>query len=118
MIENETPYSNKCQNWKKGLDKRYFANHYTKERIIKHIVEQINETKIGYQKIVQFMQDNCPKDCNKMGFLQLAIDIDTGKINEEFICWMLEKMNIFKMKPDDWEPIKKCWDDGLLVSEL
>ena len=67
--------------------------------------------KIGYQKVVQFMQDNCPKDCDKMGFLQLAIDIDTGKINEEYICWLLEKLKVFKIKGKNWKPIEKCWEE-------
>eukprot|EP00484_Ammonia_sp_Unknown_P017037 CAMPEP_0197023474 /NCGR_PEP_ID=MMETSP1384-20130603/4156_1 /TAXON_ID=29189 /ORGANISM="Ammonia sp." /LENGTH=683 /DNA_ID=CAMNT_0042451687 /DNA_START=1 /DNA_END=2052 /DNA_ORIENTATION=+ len=105
-----TPTSSKCPNWKKGLDQRYFATLYTRENIIEHVLEQINEKKISYQKIVQFLQDHCPKDCNKMGFLQLAIDIDTGLIHKQFICWILEKLNVFMMKPAKWKPIEKCWD--------
>ena len=46
-----TPYSSKCQNWEKWLSERYFTNHYTKIKIIKHIIDQVNETKIGYQKV-------------------------------------------------------------------
>eukprot|EP00484_Ammonia_sp_Unknown_P027785 CAMPEP_0197042908 /NCGR_PEP_ID=MMETSP1384-20130603/19218_1 /TAXON_ID=29189 /ORGANISM="Ammonia sp." /LENGTH=326 /DNA_ID=CAMNT_0042474105 /DNA_START=72 /DNA_END=1052 /DNA_ORIENTATION=+ len=106
-----TPTSSKCSNWQQNLDKRYFATLYNKENIIAYITEQINEKKISYQKIVQFLQDNCPKGVNKTEFLQLAIDIDSGKIHQQFICWMLEKLNVFMMKPDEWKPIEKCWDD-------
>ena len=105
------PYSSKCKNWKKGLDKRYFKTCYNQKAIINHVLNQIYEKKIGYQRVVQFFQDNCPKDVDRMKFLTKAIDIDTGKINQEYICWLLEKMNVFKLKSNDWKPIETCWDE-------
>ena len=108
---SSNPYSPKCTDWKKNLDKRYFGVHYTRDRIVEHIIEQINEKKIGYQKIVKFMEENCPSNMEKMKFLQLAIDIDNGKIKKGYICWMLEKLDVFMSKSLDKNPIQKCWED-------
>eukprot|EP01084_Bolivina_argentea_P131905 232764_1 len=108
-----TPSSQYCKDWKKGLKERYFKLFYNKNTIIDHIQMQINEQKIKYQRVVSFFQDNCPKDKNSMEFLQQAIDIDTGKINKEYICWLLEKLNILMKKTNNWKPIQKCWDDGI-----
>lgn len=110
-VHISTPVSTKCNDWQKNLDKRYFGVYYTKEKIINHILEQITEKKISYQKVVQFFQDYCPKNMDKMEFLQSAIDIDTGKINAKYLCWILEKLNVFSIKDSDWKPIEKCWED-------
>ena len=48
------------KDWKKGLDQRYFATLYTLENILKCVMQQIEEKKIGYQKIVKFIEQNCP----------------------------------------------------------
>ena len=59
------------------------------------------------------MQKNCPKSMDKMDFLQLAIDIDTGKISKDYICWMLEKLDIFIFMGKSMvnNPIQKCWEE-------
>jgi len=99
------------KNWEKGLDQRFFATLYTKDRILQYIVKQINERKIGYQKIVKYFEDHCPENIKSNDFLQKAIDIDTGKIKENYLCWLLLKMDIFLVKTEFWKPIEKCWDD-------
>jgi len=104
------PSSKRCTNWRRNLDQRYFGTKYTKKRIVFHILEQIKQQKISYQKIVQLMQDRCPPKIEPMEFLQLAIDIDSGAIRTEYICWMLKELNVFAMKPKNWQPIKKSWD--------
>eukprot|EP00488_Nonionellina_sp_1-RS-2012_P001592 TRINITY_DN2589_c0_g1_i1.p1 TRINITY_DN2589_c0_g1~~TRINITY_DN2589_c0_g1_i1.p1 ORF type:complete len:189 (+),score=92.62 TRINITY_DN2589_c0_g1_i1:59-568(+) len=106
-----TPYGANGDIYKKNLDKRFFGTLYTKESIIKRMFTLIEEKKIGYQKIVQFFIDNKPGNVVKTVFLQQAIDIDNGKINEDYICWMLKKLKVFMIKPEDWKPIDKCWDD-------
>eukprot|EP01083_Nonionella_stella_P021482 59546_1 len=98
-------------NWEKGLKQRFFKTLYTKEMILQHLVKQINEQTIGYQKIVKYFEDNCPKSIETNRFLQKAIDIDTGKIKENYLCWLLHKMEIFMIKTAFWTDIRKCWDD-------
>merc|ERR1712083_932915 len=93
--------------FRKGLDKRFFKTLYNKENIIKRIYLLIEEKKIGYQKIVKGLEDNCPKDMDKMEFLQKAIDIDTGKINEDYLCWLMSKLGIFGKKAEGWKEIEK-----------
>eukprot|EP01084_Bolivina_argentea_P010777 20080_1 len=84
---------------------------YTKENILKWIITQINEKKIGYQKVVRYLENNCPKDIEKNKFLTMVIDIDSGEINEKCLCWLLGKLNVFIVKGDEWKDIEKCWDD-------
>eukprot|EP01084_Bolivina_argentea_P252955 424777_1 len=103
---NISPPNNGNNNWKHNLDKRFFKTMYTKQNIVKHIIKEINEKRIGFQKIVKYFEDNIPDniDCkDKMEFLQLAIDIDTGKINEKYLCWLLVKMDIFMIKDNNWK---------------
>jgi len=97
--------------YKRNVDKRFFATLYNKENIIKRVYTLIEEKKIGYQKIVDFFQEHCPENMDKMDFLQQAINIDDGKINEDYLCWLLAKLNIFGKKAKDWKDIVKCWDD-------
>eukprot|EP00483_Globobulimina_turgida_P003311 UN03316 len=89
---------------------------YTKENILQCIITQIDEKKIGYQKVVKFFQDNCPRHMRKNKFLEMVIDIDTGKINENYLCWLLHKLDIFIIKDDEWKEIETCWDETLNVT--
>merc|ERR1712228_99305 len=102
--------SNKYVNWKKGLDQMFFKCLYTNEVIVECILKQIDEKKIGYQKIVAFFEEHCPEGMKKNEFLQVVIDIDSGMIDEKWMYWMLEKLEIFLIKTEEWKEIEKCWD--------
>ena len=103
-------------NWTKGLDQRFFKCLYTKENIVGCILKQIDEKKIGYQKIVTAFEEHCPEKMKKNKFLEVVIDIDTGKIDEEWMYWLLEKLEILLIKTEDWKDIEQCWDYDEILS--
>ena len=102
--------SDKYPKWKENLDKRYFKNLYTIDNILKCVMREIEEKKIGYQKIVKFFEENCPENVEKMDFLQKVINIDDGKIDEKYMYWLLAKLEIFLVKGDEWKEIETCWE--------
>eukprot|EP00484_Ammonia_sp_Unknown_P022544 CAMPEP_0197046204 /NCGR_PEP_ID=MMETSP1384-20130603/21940_1 /TAXON_ID=29189 /ORGANISM="Ammonia sp." /LENGTH=404 /DNA_ID=CAMNT_0042477949 /DNA_START=55 /DNA_END=1269 /DNA_ORIENTATION=- len=104
------PSSTAYPNWKTNLDKMFLKTMYTTENILKHIAMQIDEKKIGYQKIVSFLEQHCPKHVEKSRFLHAVIDIDTGAVSEEYMFWLLHKLDIFVLKDEQWKEIEKCWE--------
>lgn len=93
-------------NWKTGLEDKYWAL-YSAERITRWISSCINQQprKISYQKAVEWFQKNDPVE-SSYDFLSEAFNLDSGKLFDRYIKWMLMKMHIltgpevtFKLRP-------------------
>jgi len=116
-VYNDHEHANTCKNrsstyknWENGLVARFNKRLYTMENIMACVLKQIDNKKISYQKIVAFFEENCPAQIEKNKFLEMVIDIDTGKIDERYMHWMLMKMNVLKVKTEEWKEIEVSWE--------
>ena len=87
------------------LDLDLFYSQYTPDRIIKFVMTAINEKprKISYQTTVNWFQANSLDGVDPYDFLSCVFDMETGKLKQVWVEYMLCKLGIFESDVDiDW----------------
>ena len=82
----------------KCLDVELFYSQYTPDRIIKFVMTAINEKprKISYQTTVNWFQANSLDGVDPYDFLSCVFDMETGKLKQIWVEYMLCKLGIFE----------------------